>query len=102
MMTSFDAPNDAPTCAQELGLNYTVIEDCYNSWEGQTLLAAKGIQTHDLNPALYYVPWIMFDGMWRVEDMTGSEANLLNVLCEKLGNSTSKPAACEPIFELQF
>lgn len=94
MMTSFDAPNDAEECATELGLDFGRLSNCYTSWEGTTLLAANGIKTHDLEPTLYYVPWILYQDMWTEEDMTGSEFNLLGVVCEKLANSTSRPPQC--------
>lgn len=95
MMTSFEAPSDAESCAQELGINYAAtIGPCYNSWEGPTLLAAHGIKTHDLNPTLYYVPWITYDDVWTVEDMTGSETDLLGLICTKL-DAENRPSLCE-------
>lgn len=95
MMTSFQAPADAKSCAADIGVDYDGVFECYNNWEGPTLLAAHGIKTHDLNPTLYYVPWITYDDVWDVNDMTGSEQNLMNVICTKLANSTSKPVQCQ-------
>ncbi|OXA57376.1 GILT-like protein 1 [Folsomia candida] len=94
MMDSFNAPIDAEACAISLGLNYTRIGECYNNWEGPTILASAGIRTHDLVPTLYYVPWIVYNDVWRVEDMIGSEQNLMNVICQKLENST-RPTQCD-------
>jgi len=93
MMDNFDAPNDGPICATRLGLNYTAVDACYNGWEGDTLLAAHGIKTHDLNPTLYYVPWIMYEDVWTAEDMIGSEVNLMQVLCRKLP-AGNRPPQC--------
>jgi len=94
MMDNFDAPNDAEMCATQLGIDYTRVGECYNSWEGPTLKAANGIRTHELSPTLYYVPWITYDDVWTVEDMQNSELNLLGVICQKLAPN-ERPSLCE-------
>ena len=97
MMDSFDAPNDAESCAQDLGIDFSAtIKPCYDSWEGPTLLAALGIKTHNLSPPLYYVPWITYDDAWTVGDMTGSEVDLLGIICEKLADR-NPPPQCDTI-----
>lgn len=83
-------------CAQQLGVDFQVLLDCYTSWEGATLLAANGIKTHGLDPQLYYVPWIMYNDIWTLDDMVNSEQNLPSLLCQKLSDSNSTlPPMCD-------
>ena len=37
------------------------IDTCSNSIEGENLLHDLGVETHNLKPSLYFVPWITFD-----------------------------------------
>merc|ERR1712212_1201741 len=51
-------------CLAELGLDVPpeAIMDCANGDQGSKLLHALGVETHSLDPALYFVPWILFNG----------------------------------------
>jgi len=94
-MALFNSPITDPDCAASLGLNYTKIENCLNTWEASTLLAANGIRTHDLEPTLYYVPWIMFNNVFTVEDLDVAQRDLLGLLCDKLDSANvTAPAQC--------
>lgn len=97
-MAVFNSPITDPGCASSLGLNYTKVEECANkSWEGKTLLAANGIRTHDLQPTLYYVPWILIDNEFTTENLDLAQRNLMGLLCGKLGaaNATVPPECSE-------
>ena len=39
------------------------VYDCATSYFGQDLLHEKGEQTHALEPALSFVPWVTFNGV---------------------------------------
>ena len=53
-------------CMNKLGItepSYQSVEACHKSAEGDQLLADLGRKTMALNPQLYFVPWITFDGV---------------------------------------
>lgn len=90
-MSSASPPEAGPNCANSLGLNFTPVQECIRT-EGPALLAANGNRTHSLDPALYYVPWILYNGDFTVEDLTDSQSDFLTTLCKKLGSSG--PSVC--------
>lgn len=85
-MSSTDPPSAGPACATTLGLDFARVEQCITE-DGSQLLADNGVRTHDLEPALYYVPWILYNGQFSEADLEASQANFLNVLCAKLGGN---------------
>jgi hypothetical protein len=49
---------------EELGITnptYQVVDTCSKSVEGEKLLHSFGVETKNLKPTLYFVPWITFD-----------------------------------------
>lgn len=50
-------------CAEKVGLDASKIDTCANEAEGHQLLYEAGERTHSLNPALFWVPWIVLDGV---------------------------------------
>jgi len=42
---------------------YKDIENCAQGKEGQHLLHLNGVKTNSLNPTLYFVPWIVYNGV---------------------------------------
>lgn len=94
-MNVFNSPITDPQCAADLGLNYTKIQNCLDSWEADALLAVNGIRTHDLQPTLYYVPWIMFNNVFTTADLDRAQRDLLGLLCDRLESSNvSMPSQC--------
>lgn len=93
-MSASYPPNAGPECAQQLLLNWNPLEDCWHgeAKRGAALLAANGVRTHALEPTLYYVPWILYNGVFTVEDLNNSQANLMDTVCKKLEDP--KPAVC--------
>jgi len=92
-MSALYPPASGPRCAEKLGLDFTPIEACLTT-NGPQLLADNGDRTHSLNPALYYVPWLLYDGVFSEEDLDQSQVDFQSVLCEKLGNSNNLPPLC--------
>ncbi|MCL4153176.1 UNVERIFIED_CONTAM: hypothetical protein GTU68_060532, partial [Idotea baltica] len=59
-LLSADHPPDAgQVCAEAVGKPWAPIELCINSIEGQNLLHAVALEQEKLDPALYFVPWIL-------------------------------------------
>merc|ERR1712203_1348494 len=79
-------------CLAELGLDVPpeAIMDCAAGDQGSELLHALGVETHDLEPALYFVPWILFNGEMVEEDWQHALYDLAFVLCDKYLTGHSK------------
>jgi len=58
------------------------VEECMMN-EGATLLHDIGVETKDLDPPLYGVPWTLFNGEFNEEDFLNSDSDLIGVLCSK-------------------
>merc|ERR1712158_28118 len=84
-------------CLAELGLDVPpeAIMDCAAGDQGSELLHALGVETHDLDPALYFVPWILFNGEMVEEDWQHALYDLAFVLCDKYLTGHSK---CNDIY----
>jgi hypothetical protein len=51
-------------CMLRLGLDgYSIVSACANGIEGENLLHSNGVKTNSLDPQLYFVPWIVYDGV---------------------------------------
>ena len=64
LMDSRGAANAAADCLADLDISTTTAEEvneCANSDEGSNLLHEYGIETKNLDPKLYFVPWIIFN-----------------------------------------
>merc|ERR1712130_193824 len=76
LMRTHTRPEPAvEACLAELGLDIPP--------EGSELLHDLGVETHSLDPALYYVPWILFNGEMVEEDWEHALNDLIFVLCDK-------------------
>ena len=63
-MGSTDPPTAAGDCLNKLDVKTTTaekVELCATSDEGSELLHTIGVETKDLDPALNFVPWVLFD-----------------------------------------
>ncbi len=78
----------AEECLGAAALNSKSYIDCANGKKGRKLHADAGELTKALNPAMYFVPWIIIDGK-REERAFG---NLKEVVCSKYKGP--KPEAC--------
>lgn len=48
-------------CAELSGIDFQVIEECYNSVAGHILLHEVGLKQKALNTSVYWVPWILIN-----------------------------------------
>merc|ERR1711994_364010 len=98
LMRTHTRPDPAVgACLAEPGLDVSpeAIMDCANGDQGSELLHALGVETHDLDPALYFVPWILFNGEMVEEDWQHALYDLAFVLCDKYLTGHSK---CNDIY----
>ncbi|KAK3873595.1 hypothetical protein Pcinc_021400 [Petrolisthes cinctipes] len=80
-------------CAQEAGVtNFSEIEICYTSVEGQQLLHQVGLLQEPLDPQIYYVPWILINDVFTSEQLDAAEIDLRKVVCDAYQGTP--PAAC--------
>jgi hypothetical protein len=42
---------------------YEEVDNCHSSTEGENLLHDIGVETQNLDPSLYFIPWILLDGV---------------------------------------
>ena len=64
LMDSRGAVNASADCLADLDISTTTAEEvnkCANSDGGSNLLHEYGIETKNLDPKLYFVPWILFN-----------------------------------------
>ena len=62
-------PNAVADCLADLDINTTTAEEvteCANSDEGFNLLHQLGVETKNLDPELYFSPWVLFNDVIRV------------------------------------
>nr|AKS48281.1 gamma-interferon induced thiol reductase GILT1 [Scylla paramamosain] len=85
-------PNAGAKCAAEVGADWAPLEQCVNSIEGQNLLHDVAVQQEQLQPKLYFVPWIIVKDVFSEEQVGECQTNLLKVVCEKY--TGVKPDAC--------
>merc|ERR1711981_777030 len=79
-------PTAAQQCIPDLGIsttNYDTVKKCAKSVEGQNLLHDIGVETHALDPALYFVPWILFHDEFIEADWAEAQRDLKGLLCSK-------------------
>ena len=73
MMASDDPPTAADACLAEIEITSTTpdnIATCAQSDEGSNLLHEIGVETKNLDPSLYFVPWILFNDVILIAVMT--------------------------------
>jgi len=86
LMRTHTRPDPAVgACLAELGLDVSpeAIMDCANGDQGSELLHALGVETHSLDPELWFVPWILFNGEMVEDDWQHALSDLMSVLCDK-------------------
>jgi len=86
MLDSDDPPTAAKQCFTNYGnstTDYETVDKCAKSVEGQNLLHDIGVETKALQPALTYVPWIIFNDEFIEADWKEAEKDLKGFLCKK-------------------
>ena len=62
--------------------SFEEVDVCRSSSQGENLLHGYGIETTNLDPEHYFVPWITFDNAWNKGDFDASLADLQEFLCK--------------------
>lgn len=75
------APTSGAQCAALAELDYTPIDACSKTVEGQNLVQQHGVETLTLKPTLTFVPWVIMDKNWEDSKQWNSLANLGSVVC---------------------
>jgi len=94
-MSQSDPSQAGQYCSDQLKIHYSPIQTCAESQDGNELLAQNGVRTYNLNPRLYWVPWITYDDEFFPDDLDPSQINLLPVVCKHLRGS--KPRECSEV-----
>lgn len=71
-----------PNSSQQLRVEIeTCLKPQQDQGQGSYLLKKYGDITQSLNPQLYFVPWMTFNGVWTKKNFQESRTNLKKVLC---------------------
>ena len=63
--------------------SFEEVDVCRSSSQGENLLHGYGVETTNLDPEHYFVPWITFDSAWNKDDFDASLADLQEFLCQQ-------------------
>jgi len=80
-------PTSLALCSRRTGLDRAVtqkIQACMDADEGNELLVRNGEKTHNLNPQLYFVPWITINGKFTEDNLIDSQKDFKSVVCREL------------------
>lgn len=81
MEHNYDTKNGLVKCAKKLGITYSDIDSCAEGKEGDHLLYLFGELTHDLSPAVYFIPTVEIEKSQ--ERFRKSLRNLHDEICEE-------------------
>eukprot|EP00092_Neocalanus_flemingeri_P025592 GFUD01027745.1.p1 GENE.GFUD01027745.1~~GFUD01027745.1.p1 ORF type:complete len:210 (+),score=58.98 GFUD01027745.1:11-640(+) len=87
------APEAAEGCLSTLEITTTTnekVEECAESDEGSNLLHDLGVETKNLDPKLYFVPWVLFNDVFDDQAWQGGLDDLREVLCTSFLAGSSK------------
>lgn len=96
MEGSHNAPGSGPACAEDLEVDYDLIDTCATGEEGIKLHYFYGQRTDKLVPKHEYVPWTLFNEQYNKEDMEQAENDLIGVVCKYLADP--KPEVCNEVY----
>jgi len=83
---------NAQYCAGLHKIDYTQIDTCVGSDEGNLLEHQMALKTYALSPPHQYVPWITLNGVHTDAIQTALQTNMLQYVCSVYQGT--KPAAC--------
>nr|CAD7459484.1 unnamed protein product [Timema tahoe] len=85
-------PYGKSNCAEQLGLNFSAIEDCMSSEDGNVLLASHGVNTHNNMAGLAFVPSILYNGVFNESEQQETLSDFLTVLSRHV--TVVQPESC--------
>ncbi|XP_071536815.1 gamma-interferon-inducible lysosomal thiol reductase-like [Panulirus ornatus] len=98
LLSSDYPPNAGATCAASVGADWGPLDQCVNSLEGQNLLHDVALQQEQLDPPLYFVPWIIVNDVFSEEQVAECQTDLKKVVCELYTGPPPEPCAnLEPV-----
>jgi len=89
MENNFDTKNGLIKCAKRLGISSSEIDACAEGNEGNHLLYLFGEMTHDLNPAVYFIPTVEMEKSQN--RFKNSLRDLHGQICEEYEQKYKKP-----------
>ncbi|XP_047484583.1 GILT-like protein 1 [Penaeus chinensis] len=72
----------ATECADLAGVDLSDVARCHHTAEGATLQSEIGERQQQLDPPLYYVPWILINDVFTKSQLTAAQRNLREVICK--------------------
>merc|ERR1712142_952655 len=93
IMGSTNPPSATVACLTKLNIRTTTaekVETCAQSDQGSQLLHNIGVETKSLDPAMTFVPWVLFNKVFDEEAWQESLDDLSGVLCRKFLIGSSK------------
>eukprot|EP00794_Sanderia_malayensis_P007949 gene7949-8806_t len=90
---------NAEYCAGIHKIDYTPIQTCVGSSQGNQLQHENALKTNALNPPHKFVPWITVNGVHTDAIQTQMQTNMLEYVCNTYQGT--KPAACTNAKEKQ-
>jgi interferon, gamma-inducible protein 30 len=69
-------------CAEQTKIDFSKIDACTKSKQGNQLQHAYAVQTENLQPPHKYVPWITINGEHTEEMEHDAEKNLIQLICK--------------------
>ena len=85
--------NGGPACAKKLGLNFTLVDTCMTTDEGNRVQHEVAVKTNNLNPPHQYTPWILVNGVHTQDIQNAIYADMLSYVC-KVYKGPIKIKAC--------
>lgn len=92
LLSQSSPPYAGETCAAAVGVEWAPLEQCVNSLEGQNLLHDVAVIQDQLQPPLYFVPWIIVNDVFDEDQVGDCQMNLKKVVCDKY--TGPPPPAC--------
>jgi len=80
--TSLQAAEQCLASTTTSSITAVDVEECMMN-EGGELLHSLGVETKELDPPPYGVPWTLFNEEFNEEDFLAAEKDLIGVLCDK-------------------
>lgn len=84
------------TCAAEVGVQWEPLNQCMKNGEGAGLLHDLATQQEQLDPELYFVPWIIINDVSNLSQTEDCKNDLKRVVCEKYNGTPPEPCGGYP------